>query len=56
MKLKSSTETMLTLNVELNAAEGGEDAALLVEDQARILSNHIVRAGGKVHHVSRAKG
>lgn len=42
--------------IEINAAEGGEDAVLLVEEQARILTKHIENRGGVVRTVARAKG
>lgn len=46
----------MKLRIEVNAAEGGEDAALLVDEQAHILSQHVSRAGGRVLSKSRAKG
>lgn len=46
----------MNLNVEINAAEGGDDAALLVLEQARILTKYIEDAGGAVRSVARAKG
>ncbi|WP_160331261.1 hypothetical protein [Burkholderia cenocepacia] len=46
----------MRLMVEINAAEGGEDAVMLVDEQARILTKHIHNAGGIVRTVARAKG
>lgn len=42
--------------IQIKAAEGGDDAALLVEIQGRILVQFIERAGGRVSAASRAKG
>lgn len=42
--------------IDINAAEGGEDAVLLVGDQSRILMNHIARAGGAARLKASSKG
>lgn len=46
----------MELNIEINAAEGGEDAVQLIDIQAQLLSKYITSAGGTVRTVARTKG
>ena len=46
----------MKLHLELRAAEGGDDAKLLVIEQAAIYQTFAQRAGAKVHAMGQAPG